>query len=250
MSLVSWAGPAIREEDYLRWKLPSFQQKVERARERVRAMLATCDNPYVALSGGKDSLVTLALVSAEAPGIDAIFCDDELELDATVDYLRAVPEFFPVNLRIGKCYSMAPVDWIVPWSESPAWREAPREMEDFGDSIKLAAGAHGYGGSFIGLRAQEAMIRRLNLHQRGTMYQVKSGQWHCQPIARWSVDEVWAVIAGMGLPYNRAYDEMTEAGIEREKQRVGALPLAPGWILKQTWPEMYRRLIERYGERW
>lgn len=69
-------------------------------------------------------------------------------------------------------------------------------------------------------------------------------------IATWSVGEVWAVIAGMGLPYNPAYNDLSAAGIEREQQRIGALPLSPGWILWQTWPELYRRLVGRYGERW
>lgn len=77
-----------------------------------------------------------------------------------------------------------------------------------------------------------------------------SGQWHCQPIARWLVDEVWAVIAGMGLPYNPAYDEMAAVGIRRDEQRIGALPLAPGWVLERVWPGMYRDLVGRYGPRW
>lgn len=75
-------------------------------------------------------------------------------------------------------------------------------------------------------------------------------QWHCQPIARWLVDEVWAVIAGMGLPYNPAYDEMAAVGVRRDEQRIGALPLAPGWVLERVWPGMYRDLVGRYGPRW
>lgn len=241
---------AITEADLLRWRLPSFQRKVGRARARVAAMLEAATNPYMALSGGKDSLVTLALVAEQRPDIDAVFCDDELELPETITYLGNLEEALPFRLRIGKCYSMAPIDWIVPWTDAPFFRSPEPDMEDFGDSIKVAAHRHGYDGAFVGLRAEEAMIRRLNLQRRGMLYQVKDGSWHCQPIARWSVDEVWAVIAGMGLPYNRAYDEMAAAGIPRDQQRIGALPLAPGWILQRTWPEMYRRLVERYGRRW
>lgn len=33
-------------------------------------------------------------------------------------------------------------------------------------------------------------------------------------------------------------------------QRVGPLPLSPGWILQRTWPALYRELTDRYGERW
>lgn len=156
----------------------------------------------------------------------------------------------PFRLRIGKCYSMAPIDWIVPWTEKPFFRPPEPDMEDFGASIKAVAGSAGYGGSFVGLRAEEAMIRELNLRKRGMLYQTVSGQWHCQPIARWTVDEVWAAIAGMGLPYNPGYDQMAAAGIERERQRIGALPLSPGWILERTWPQMWRDLRARYGERW
>ncbi len=58
------------------------------------------------------------------------------------------------------------------------------------------------------------------------------------------------MIAGMGLPYNPVYDRLAEIGIERERQRVGPLPLTPGWILERGWPEMYRDLVARYGPRW
>lgn len=241
---------AVTEADRLRWRLPSFQRKVENARARVRAMLEASKNPYMALSGGKDSLVVLALVCEQRPGIDAVFCDDELELAETVPYLRRLAEHLPFRLRIGKCYSMAPIDWIVPWTERPYWREPEPDMEDFGDSIKVAARRHGYDGAFVGLRAEEAMIRRMNLARRGMLYQVADGMWHSQPIARWSVDEVWAVIAGMELPYHPAYDEMAAARVEREKQRIGALGLAPGWLLERVWPQTYRGLIDRYGPRW
>jgi len=212
---------AVTAADELRWRLPSFRRKVDRARARVTAMLETCPNPYVALSGGKDSLVTLALVCEQRPGVD-----------------------------IGRCYSMAPIDWIVPWTSEPFFRPPEPDMEDFGASIKTAAGSVGYGGSFVGLRAEEAMIRELNLRRRGMLYQTVNGQWHCQPIARWLVDEVWAVIAGMGLPYNPAYDEMAAVGIRRDEQRIGALPLAPGWVLERVWPGMFRELVGRYGARW
>lgn len=241
---------AVTPADELRWRLPSFRRKVDRARARVTAMLETCPNPYVALSGGKDSLVTLALVCEQRPGVDAVFCDDELELPGTVPYLRQLERALPFRLRIGRCYSMAPIDWIVPWSSQPFFRPPEPDMEDFGASIKAAAGRVGYGGSFVGLRAEEAMIRELNLRRRGMLYQTVNGQWHCQPIARWLVDEVWAVIAGMGLPYNPAYDEMAAVGIRRDEQRIGALPLAPGWVLERVWPGMYRGLVERYGPRW
>lgn len=241
---------ALTEADQLRWRLPSFQRKLAAARARVAAMLEATTRPYVALSGGKDSLVVAALVGDQRPGIDAVFCDDELELPETVPYLREVAPQLGLRLRIGRCYSMAPVDWIVPWTSRPLWREPEPDMEDLGDSIKVAARLHGYDGHFVGLRAEEAMIRELNLRKRGMLYRTKAGDWHCQPIARWSVDEVWAAIAGLGLSYHPAYDEMAAAGIERERQRIGALPLAPGWILQRTWPEMHRRLVERYGPRW
>lgn len=48
--------------------------------------------------------------------------------------------------------------------------------------------------------------------------------WYCMPIARWSLSDVWAYIASRGLRYHRAYDVLTERGVERQGQRVaGAL---------------------------
>lgn len=241
---------ALREEDLLRWRLPSFQRKLDRARERVRHALQESAAPYIALSGGKDSLVVAALVAEQRPGADAVFCDDELELPVTVPYLRQLAAYLGLKLRIGRCYSMAPVGWIVPWTDKPFFRPPEPDMEDWGASVKAAALRIGYDGTFVGLRAAEAMIRRLNLQKRGMQYGTNDGMQHCQPIATWAVQDVWAVIAGMGLPYNPAYDDLAAAGIKREQQRIGALPLSPGWILQQTWPQLHRRLIARYGERW
>lgn len=239
---------AVTEADHLRARLPTFRRKLGHALEEVEQLFARARCPYVAFSGGKDSLVALGLAATVRPGVEAIWCDHELEPPESVAYILGIAEHLPVRLTVAKCYS-AHAGWFVPWRDAPFFREPVPGTVDMGNSPRLASMGLGYDGVLLGLRAQEAIYRRMNA-RRGRVYQVRSFQWHGQPIVGWTVDEVWAGIAALGLPVNPVYEALASAGVERGLQRVGPLPLSPGWILQRTWPGLYRDLTDRYGERW
>lgn len=239
---------AVTRADLLRFRLSSFQRKLDRARAIVGEALGASQQPYIAWSGGKDSLVVLALAAQVRPGIEAIWCDHELEPEPSVAYLTAIGDVLPVRLIVAKCYSPHG-GWFRPWQQEPPFRPPVPGTRDMGDSPRLASPRHGYDLALLGLRSEEAIHRRHNA-KRGRWYRVQSGQWHGQPIVGWTVDDVWAAIAGLELPYNPAYDRFTAVGVPRTQQRVGPLPLSPGWILRAAWPDLSRRLVERYGPRW
>lgn len=238
----------LTRADVLRARQPFFRRRVDEAFRRIEEALSVTGRPYVAFSGGKDSLVTLALASALRPGIDAIWCDHELEHEESVRFITAINQSLPVTLRVTRCYSTH-AGWFVPWTQEPPFREPLPGTFDLGDSIRVAGMAHGWDGALLGLRAEESAYRRLNA-ARGPLYQVASGQWHCLPLLGWTVDDVWAFIAGWDLPYNPVYDVLTRIGVPRSQQRIGPLPLARGWELRTGWPVLYERLVDRYGPRW
>jgi len=62
-----------------------FARRVAEAQEIIRRSLES--NPYVAFSGGKDSLVALALAARLRPGITALWYDDELEYQENETYI-------------------------------------------------------------------------------------------------------------------------------------------------------------------
>lgn len=235
---------ALRREDLLRWRLPSFQRKVRFAQMLVRDALLHAKNWYCAVSGGKDSTVMLDLVRSVQPDVVAIWADDELEHEESVTFLTETLHDVTV------CSGFARhAGWFDPWRDKPYFREPLLGMIWTHDRTEPWSWRVGYDGCFVGLRKQEATRRRISLNRFGSLHRVEMGQWRCSPLASWDVADVWAYIAGRELPYNPVYDRLTEIGVPREKQRVGPLPLAPGWHLRLGWPQLYERLLARYGRR-
>jgi 3'-phosphoadenosine 5'-phosphosulfate sulfotransferase (PAPS reductase)/FAD synthetase len=239
---------ATTEADRLRWRLPSFQRKVERARGLIAQALGQCQRPYVAFSGGKDSLVVLRLVAEQCRGVVAIWSDDELEYEEQPGYITGAASALGASLLVTLGWAEH-AGWFRPWRSEPYWRRPLAEAVRIDGLVEDWARDVGYDGTFVGLREDESTARRVYLGSRGWLYRSRRGV-QCNPLGGWTVDEVWAAIAGMGLPYNPVYDRLAEVGVPREMQRVGPLPLAPQWVLQRGWPEMLRRLEERYGHRW
>lgn len=239
---------AVTSADHLRARLPAFRRRLASARETVSVALAAGARSYVAFSGGKDSLVTLALVAEQRPGITAIWSDDELEHAAQPEYIRRVCGVLGVSLVVTLGVTEH-AGWFRPWCSEPYWREPLREASRIWVTVDAHMAGAGYGLSFLGLRAEESWHRRMNA-RRGSIYEIASGLLRCQPLVGWSVDDVWAAIACLGLEPNPVYDRMAEVGVPRQDQRVGPLPLSNEGVLRACWPDLYGRLVERYGNRW
>lgn len=239
---------ATRPEDALLFRLPGFQRKLKRARDVVAEALAVAEQPFVALSGGKDSLVVLALVREQRPDVAANWSDDELEYPEQDGYLQRLRQEWGISLMITLGHARHG-GWFDPWRRAPYWRRPHPAALRIDERVESWAPKQGYDLTFLGLRAEEAHGRRMFLRAHGRLARTALG-WRCSPLAGWTVADVWAAIAGLGLPYNPVYDRLAAIGVEREMQRVGPLPLTPGWILAAGWPELYRRLVERYGRRW
>lgn len=243
------AERAVRREDLVRFRLPSFRRKLDNAQRVIGDALAKARRPYVAWSGGKDSLAVLALVARQSPGVVANWSDDELEYPDQPSYVPATAAALGATVLITAGWATH-AGWFRPWRDPPFWRDQLPGTIHVGERIETWMPRQGYDGVFVGLRSAEAAHRRQYLRACGRLYQTRSRGWACNPLAWWTVDDVWALIAGWELPYNPTYDRLAELGLPREKQRVGPLPLSDGWVLKGGWPAMYERLIARYGRMW
>jgi phosphoadenosine phosphosulfate reductase len=240
---------AFRREDALRARLSGFRRMVEQAEREVAEAIAEhrgTAGAAVAWSGGKDSLVCLDLL-ARAGGGAALYSDDELIEPGGEWYARETAE--DLGLRYRHVLGWARHGgWFDPWRQAPYWRPMP-EAEHIGGLIEPWQLAQGYSPVILGLRGQEAIRRRHNA-RRGTTYVVADGGVRCQPLRNWKIGDVWAYLADRGLEPNPWYARMTAAGIPRDMQRVGPLPMAPRWVLAQTDLMLLRKLEERYGRRW
>lgn len=251
---VSVSGPALG--------LAAEHARSDRFRRRLAAALAVTTHalaqarrPYVAASGGKDSLVVMALALSVRDDVTLHWTDDELEYPETVAYLAMLREVASDQLVVSLGRSEH-AGWFTPWSDRPYWRDplpgSHRKRVPADDWMA----SRGHDLTLTGVRAGESRKRRdwllsVKASNGVPLYAVRGGTGlRCCPIWDWTEDDVWAAIAHLGLPYNAAYDRLAEIGVPRHKQRIGPLPLVPRAYLAAGWPDLLARLEERYGPRW
>ena len=220
----------------------------------IHTTLRQARRPYIAYSGGKDSEMLRHLVHHVDPTVAVVWADDELEFPETVAHMeRMMPSFKRRHVLLG---SGPHGGWFQPWTDRHPWRNPlPGTMGPPGDARQRLRGL-GYTTAFIGLRVGESWRRRQHIQavirdHGKPIYRAPYGLWHSLPMWDWSAQEIWRALREMEIPYNGAYDRMTELGVPIMDQRVGPLPLTPRWILEEGWPDLWQRLAARYGsERW
>jgi 3'-phosphoadenosine 5'-phosphosulfate sulfotransferase (PAPS reductase)/FAD synthetase len=240
-----------------RWGLgpagSDFFAKLGRAMDAARQALRMIrkPKPYVAFSGGKDSVCVAALVARVCPKAPLVWCDDELEYPETIELMR---DYYRERgpQRFERLPGTGPHnDWFRPWQDQGfPWRE-PKGVAHV-PAVHVWEQDLGYNVTFLGTRAKESSKRAAWLADRvgGPTYRVKGGRVRCCPIWDWSDDDAWTLIAGWGLRYNAAYDAFDRLNLPGHLWRVGPLPLVPRGVLAAGWPEMLGKLESIYGDRW
>jgi 3'-phosphoadenosine 5'-phosphosulfate sulfotransferase (PAPS reductase)/FAD synthetase len=208
----------------------SFREKVEKANKLITEVLLKSEKPAIAFSTGKDSTVVYHLVKDIAPDIDAFHYDDEFMLQESKHYLERIG-----NVKIKKIEE-AHTEWFI-------------TNEGQNDNVKE------FDTIFLGMRAAENGYRKRHLAKMGLAYYAKKyNQIICNPIAWWSIEDVWAYIFSTKRDYNQAYRVMHEKGISVEKQRIGpfanrrAIQYGQLANLKKCFPNDYNQFIKKYPE--
>ena len=222
----------------------------------IRQSLTRVSRPYIAFSGGKDSLVVAHLVSRADASVPLVYCDDELLYPEHVEYIDEVKPRMGDRLRIVQGGGLHG-QWFRPWKAGVEWWRMPhREMEKLPwvseRDVSPGELAHqlGYNTVFLGLRRGES-IRRAGILAASTGLDKLNGVWYANPIIEWSDSDVWDYIGGHGLAYCAVYDRLAEIGVPGHHARLGPLPAVhDGKILWRGWPDLYIDLIRRYGLRW
>lgn len=233
-------------------RTPRYEGRVQSARALVAQMLACCERPWVAFSGGKDSTVVLHLVRSLAPDTPAHYGHEQWVLPETEALIAATPDVTQTALPDRHA------EWFDVWQD-PA--EVPEGVTYIDPTQGLDEWNYGHAllgadGMFLGLRAEENSDRRMFLLRRGPLFYChRHGLWECNPLYNWTVHDVWAYIADRQVPYNAAYDRLGEMGVPLQYQRIG--PLAQGRVLafggqmsklKIGWPELFNRFAAVYPE--
>lgn len=243
------SGEAIRREDALRARSRSFRELVNRTYEQFEDALQQAASPYVAFSGGKDSLVALALCADLRPGITALWTDDELEYPEQLESIPATCGHLGASLVV-KTGTQVHGEWFTPWTDRPFWRDPlPGTIITRRRAFEVAK-ERGHDAVVLGLRAEESGGRRKRAQRYGMIHDHSDGTIHVNPLQWWSVADVWAYIASRELPYSPVYDQLTRTGVDRRDQRVGVMVLTDGWMLRAAYPALHRDLARRYAARW
>lgn len=231
---------ALHKQFLLHARKPAFQKHVDVALKTIKAFLEKAQNPYIAVSGGKDSSVLLSLCRRIHPNLDAVHLDfhtaypETLALFETYENLK----FIDVGSRLEMLEAGGTAD-----------TSKKGKIRNF-DVKRISA--EGYDGYFYGLRAEESSKRRMLQKSRGNYFQRKDGLWVCQPIVNFLYEDIWAYIVSEKLPYNAFYDGMWDR--PKHQQRVADYALVKeannGSVayLKMTHPELFNKIVQKTDE--
>jgi phosphoadenosine phosphosulfate reductase len=158
----------------------------------------------VSFSGGKDSLVTLALTKLVSSRFDAIFLNTTVEFEETVSFVRETAKLLGVNLIeaipphnfFDLCEELGPPSTRMKWC---------CKTQKFSPQNQLINELYSNGVLVIsGIRKAESNIRsRFNKVQRNKMI---PKQVLAFPILDWSSLDVWLYLLWKNIPHNKMYD--------------------------------------------
>jgi phosphoadenosine phosphosulfate reductase len=245
--MMSWATHLkMFRLDYANRKA-YIERLAEQSRREVADMLSRCQNPYLAFSGGKDSVLMLHLVRQVTGGtaVPAIW-EDEWETRHTHDILDYIerewgtrlirvrsatdPEFFRRYGVHSVLNQAVRIDHTV-----PSWLDY-RTISDFD-------------GFFVGMRKDES-TKRMYALQKATRHLKTFEMVRCAPIADWTYRDVWAYTAHHNLPINGRYPRLIEIGVDLKHARVGGLTTirVEGYgamnIDAEAFPDEYNAMLE------
>jgi len=257
------------------------------ARQRVAWAFETFPRLYVSFSAGKDSTVMLHLVGEEATRrgrrVGVLFIDLEAQYRLTIEHAREMlaryagcVECFwvalPLNLR--NAVSVFETHWLC-WDPGarPLWvREPPPEAivdegffpffrrgMEFEEFVPAFADWYAGGracGCFVGIRADESLNRyrtvvRDKSRFEGRGYTTWKGGTvvNIYPLYDWKTEDVWVYHGTTGLPYNRIYDRMYQAGLSIHQARIcqpyGDDQRRGLWLFHAIEPETWGRVVAR-----
>lgn len=116
------AARARHELALIHFESSRFRDRLDRAMAALALALRTARRPYVALSGGVDSMATLGLVAAIRDDVTIAWSDDELEYPETVDLMEGLQRVLGEQLVVTLGRSVH-AGWFTPWTDRPYWRD-------------------------------------------------------------------------------------------------------------------------------
>ncbi len=208
--------PSWRDTFLMHSETPEYRAALVDADRRIAAMEDAGQIPYVAFSGGLDSLCCLDLVARRTACVVGHY--DFGRPGAKVS--NVFPEWLEREVEAAVCtHYVLPLHVVTKGrnfrspEEITAGRHRLATVHIIDDGEFWILGAQrvarelGCTCSVVGLRAQESIGRRKRLSAQGW---VSLDMPECWPVAEWSDLDRWAHVVSSGLPYSRVYDDKAE----------------------------------------
>lgn len=194
--------PVILRETYRLWsEEPGYRTRIEDARIIIRETLKKY-NPYIAYSGGKDSLVMTHLTLLQNPNILVWHWDYgpyfvPREIENEIEYIAKTIGTREYEVDTSPEYRKGRVETAVKIDRRAIYGRIIPEMKN-----------RGINASFIGLRSEESTKRKLRT--KNTYEKTVPGMTMVFPIRGLTVRDIWAYIVSNNLPYCSHYDRYSE----------------------------------------
>lgn len=255
------------------------------ARQRIAWTFDTFPRICVSFSGGKDSSVMLHLVAAEARRrgrkFGLLFVDLEAQYKLTIDHVAECYERYadisephwvalPINLR--NAVSQYEPQWQC-WEPGASWVREPHplsvtdhshypffrrgmEFEEFVPEFGKWYTQKKLTACFVGIRSDESLNRwrsvtgdSANFEGRKWTTWKGSTIYNVYPIYDWRTEDLWTYVARSGVPYNKLYDRMHQAGLTIHQMRIcqpyGDDQRKGLWLFHLIEPETWSRVVAR-----
>ena len=227
-----------------------FKENVEEAKLLIEDAFKKYPKWYLAYSGGKDSTAVMGLLWEMGLNKEVeLFniCDDRA-FSFHISYIKMIAEKYEFKLDLRYLGNTTDLDFRLDESSSKQLPELAKKIDEIRDEKNKNAGA------FMGLRAQESKKRKFLWSKTlGVAEMKKNGMWYCNPIMRWSCNDVFAFLLTRKIPivdvYRRThlwggpckirYHDATPRNFASEGQAI--------W-LRHHYPEEFFRLAKKHPE--
>lgn len=237
-------------------KTVSFARKLYWSRCEIERAAQPHNRWLVSSSWGKDSCALAGLVSETlGPGFHVSHLRSPYELPGC----ERVVEWFGARCVIHAVETSRTLAEYVAWLQQHGLgfeREQRRKVGRARKADELATWAsdNGYTMQMLGMRADESQVRRRVFRSKGVTYQRSAGGWISNPIAWWSVTDVWAYLVSRNVPWHPLYDCETHGVTRKQIRNAGWLTVqgdATDWRipwLRRHYPDQYRMLVEAFPQ--
>lgn len=173
-------------------KTGQFKRNITTAKSTIQKALKSYNKPYIAYSGGKDSVCMVHLILKYDPSILVHHWDYGMNL---------MPREFELEI-INIAHKLGVTNIDLRTSGRYEFGYEKEWYKIFFGFIAPEYKKKGHDCAFIGLRKEESLKRKRRILQKKDLTDMPE-VW---PLENWSWLDVWAYIVSNDLPYHSAYD--------------------------------------------